>query len=104
MAIDDVALGELLLDPDRFPWDRFLFLPRGAEWTLETKGAVLHEEDLDVEPPEAELANGMRYALSISQVCEIVENARQQRARPSAGDLLRAFQYYFDHDAFITFP
>jgi hypothetical protein len=45
----------------------------------------------------------MKYALSLSQVGEIVENARDQRDGLTGEELLRAFLYYFDHDAFIRF-
>jgi hypothetical protein len=100
-----VSLRELLLHPERFPSDQLLFLPRGIGWTLDTRGVVVDATELEIDPADrdAELGNGMKYALSLSQVGEIVENARDQRDGLTGEELLRAFLYYFDHDAFIRF-
>ena len=40
-----------------------------------------------------------------SSLCEaaVVENARQQRLDLTSHDLLRAFLYYYERDAFIEF-
>jgi hypothetical protein len=100
-----VSLRELLLHPKRFALGQLLFLPRGIDWTLDTKGVVVDERELDIDlgAPDAQLANGMTYVLSVSQVGEIVENAQDQRDGLTPEELLRAFLYYVDHDAFIAF-
>lgn len=57
------------------------------------------------EPPDPEIAvrNGLGRALQVAQVQDIVDNARQQRPRASDGELVEAFLFYYDRDAFIDF-
>ena len=57
----------------------------------------------DEEDPPFAKENGLRYALTFQEIQSVVANARQQLSSLDRDDLLRAFKYYFDHDAFITF-
>lgn len=42
-------------------------------------------------------------ALRLADVEDIVANARAQKPAASEAELLEAFLYYYDNDAFITF-
>lgn len=90
---------------DASPFEAALFLPPDEVWTLETRCAVLEADPYDdsESPPPFAKQNGLGYALSVSQVQEIVGNARQQVVTPSSDQLLAAFLFYFDRDAFIVF-
>jgi len=74
-------------------------------WTLDTACVVL-----DVDPrsednriPKIAKNNGLQHALLVSQIQDVVVNARLQRKNATPEMLLRAFLYYYDRDAFIDF-
>jgi hypothetical protein len=46
--------------------------------------------------------HGLRYTLTVSALQDVVVNARGQQATLTVADLIQAFSYYFDHDAFMT--
>jgi hypothetical protein len=51
--------------------------------------------------PEFAVRHGLKYALTVSTTQDIVDNTKQQKVQPSVADLLQAFNYYYEHDAFI---
>lgn len=59
-------------------------------------------DDPDETPPDAARL-GLREGLSIREVSSIRENARLQGRAPTPEELLRAYVFYLDHDAFIEF-
>lgn len=67
---------------------------------------VTPEED-EADPqagiPREARERGMTHALDIATVQDIVLNAREQKPMASENDLMEAFIYYFEHDAFLTF-
>jgi hypothetical protein len=99
------TLREALEAADASPYDAALFLPPDEVWSLDTPCAVLevdpHEEG-EAPPPFAR-QHGLSRALSVAQVQDIVGNAHQQVAEPSPEQLLAAFLFYYDRDAFIVF-
>jgi len=100
-----MTLGYILGHPADFPWNFALYLPRNSDWSLQTPAQVLDPNDCgdDEEDPPFATANGLRYTLGIQDIQSIVENAQRQIPSPSLEDLLRAFQHYFQNDAFIQF-
>jgi hypothetical protein len=74
----------------------------GEVWQVETECAVLPDSDIDGVPAVAQ-QNGLSYALGIAAVQDVVENAREQNVNVSLAQLLQAFLFYYDHDAFMTF-
>ncbi|WP_291571657.1 DUF7716 domain-containing protein [Clostridium sp. UBA4548] len=101
-----LKLRDILLNSEDFKWSDALFLVRDEEWTLDSECAVLDpddvEDDADEEPRFAS-DNNMKYALSMQDIQSIVDNANQQHEYSSEGELLQAFLYYYDHDAYIEF-
>jgi hypothetical protein len=98
-----ITLGEALKLADDLPTGAALFLPLSEPWKLDTPCAWL-EADLydtsDVSPPFAQ-QHGLGQTLSVFQVEDIVSNARQQVVEPSLDQLLAAFLFYYNRDAFI---
>jgi len=99
------SLGDVLGSPGRYPWDGSLFLPRDEVWTLQSKCAVIRDEITIYESDEHPFANeqGLSLALGVASVQDIVENAKQQLPEANPEQLLSAFLYYYDNDAFIEF-
>jgi hypothetical protein len=57
-------------------------------------------DDPDEDPDEAK-ALGFAYTLLVQQAQDIVANAISQQADASADQLVKAFNYYHEHDAFV---
>ncbi len=100
-----MVFRDVLLNVNEFSWRDTLFLPKDDIWSLSSMCAVLYTDDLEdsEEVPQFALDNNLVWALNIQDVQNIFENAKQQRFLCSDTDLLEAFLYYFDNDAFITF-
>lgn len=100
-----IPLREALTLAETSPHDAALFLPGDAGWALDTPCAILAVDPYDdgeADPPFAR-QRALRRALSIAQVQDIVANAREQIAELTPEQLLAAFLFYCDRDAFITF-
>jgi hypothetical protein len=98
------TLGRVLSNAARHSWEHALYL-RPGERFWDSPAAVLDpEEDLEgnAAPPFSR-KHGLRPVLGMQDVQQIVENAKQQKPALSDPELLRAFQHYLDHDAFIAF-
>jgi hypothetical protein len=99
------TLGAVLAAADQLPLDADLFLPFDEVWGPETRCAVEAVDRYADEPavPEIAARNGLERTLQVAQVQDIVDNARQQRPSASAAELVAAFLFYYDRDAFIDF-
>jgi hypothetical protein len=99
------TLGEVLSQADRLPLDADLFMPFDEVWKPDTRCAV---ESMDryageAAVPQVAARNGLGRALQVAQVQDIVDNARQQLPGASVKQLVEAFLFYYDRDAFIDF-
>ncbi len=99
------TLAEALQSAPSLPWRDALYLPVETPWELSTPAVICNPDDLldKTTNTEAVSATGMRYALSITDVQDIVDYARKQRPDCSLEDLLKAFIFYFERDALIEF-
>lgn len=99
------TLGAVLLNADELASDAVLFLPYGEVWNSTTQCAViaveLYADEDDV--PELAVQNNLERAMQIAQVQDVVVNARQQRSQLTVENLVTAFLFYYDRDAFIIF-
>ena len=95
-------LAEVLEHIEALPWTHALYLSASEDWTVETTCAVLDPDDYgdDEEAPEFALRHGLQYALGIPQVQDVVRFELARNPEASVADLLSAFLYYYDHDAF----
>jgi hypothetical protein len=103
---DFIELDSILKKVNDFNWSDTLYLPEEDVWDLTTKGLILDpddvEDDRDDVPMLAE-KNCLIDALSIQTIQSIVKNAYEQRSNCTIEELLEAYLYYFDNDAFIDF-
>lgn len=96
-------------------WDAVLMNPQGFERyyvcfaALPTSGSerVVLADESDWLPeddavPAPAAAEGMTDCLDGGQVCDIVENLRQQMSAPTVADLRGAIVHYWEYDAFIA--
>jgi hypothetical protein len=104
-----LLLSGILAHAHNFPWDGDLFIPKDGDWNNDTKGMVVRIDidDLDDGNDFDDLPivkhYNLRYVLSMAAVQTIVSNAESQKPAINEDQLLQAFLFYFDHDAFITF-
>lgn len=101
-----ISIKEVLKNIGDYEWSYALFLPEDEVWKLNTQSAVLDPDDIedeDEEFPKLAIEKNLIYTLNIQTIQGIVKNAYEQRANCSDNDLLEAFLYYYDNDAFIKF-
>ena len=98
-----LQLGEVLDKIDECSEDADLFLPMDEDWNESTRCAVLEYDAYEIEEPAFAREQGLRHALGIVVIKDIVDNARQQVSQHSLQMLLEAFLFYYDNDAFIEF-
>lgn len=100
-----IVLRDVLSAIDKLPWNFALFMPHGVDWNENTPCAVLNPDDFENEPdpdrPKFASENGLYYALGMQVIESIVENARDQKQDATMSDLVDAFIYYYDNDAYI---
>ena len=98
-------LSDVLNNINEYSWQDSLFLPENKNWNLESNCAVLNMDNLSVdeEIPQLAIDNKLIYALSIADLQDIVENAKEQLPHCSNEEIFKAFLYYFNNDAFIEF-
>ena len=97
------TLGAVLATPIHSGRDVHLFLPSDQTWSLVVPALVIDLDAVDKEPEDIERQTGLQYALPLRTVRQITENARRQLRTPTPGELLRAFCFYYNRDAFIDF-
>jgi hypothetical protein len=111
-----MALSELLECILALNWEDFVYLPKGecSEHTIvaileDEIVAILEDEDED-EDEEDEyfqeaksfiLEYNLRFVSSAQTFQSVVLNARLQKANVSLSELVKAFNFYIDNDAYI---
>jgi hypothetical protein len=101
-----ITLAKVLENANELPWEYALYLsPKEKPWHLNSRGAVLNLDNCeeDEEDPIFARQNGLIYTLNISNIQDVVDNAKQQKPDIDIDGLLKAFLYYYNHDAFIEF-
>lgn len=68
---------------------------------VRTRTIVLERDIYSDELPEFARRHGLSETLSISVAQDIVGNARLQKAEATPAELVEAFNFYWEHDAFI---
>ena len=103
--MDRILTVRELLAGDEPPLDHWVLLPDEPKWQLDTRCAIVEGDELD-EPEDHPLAAEhalIGCAIGTNEVQDIIANAKEQIAAPSPDQLLAAFEYYIDNDAFIDF-
>ena len=99
------TLGAVLLNADDLSLDADLFLPYGEVWDSTTRCAVIPADRYadEYNTPDLAVQNNLERALQIAQVQDVVVNARLQRSKVTVENLVAAFLFYYDRDAFSNF-
>lgn len=100
-----ITLKKILNNIEQFEWSDALFLPADETWDLDTKGAIIDPDDVEDdgdEVPEFAKKNNLMYALDIQTIKGIIKNALVQKVECTDEDLIEAFLFYYDNDAFIV--
>jgi hypothetical protein len=103
-----MTFEEALKNIDDFSIRAWLYLPRDEEWSLSTKAAILEsdevseeDEDLpDAGVPEFAKLNGLKQALPVATVQDIVANLKRFHPSPTSSEMFAAFNFYWANDAF----
>ena len=99
-----VKLRDVLLNLEDFERRDALFMVRDEKWGLNTKCAVLDPDDVEDDADEESrfaMDNNLKYTLNMQEIRGIVMNAYEQKSSCTENELLEAFLYYYNHDAFI---
>ena len=89
---------------DQLPWNHCVYLEPGVP-ALMTRCIVWDPDDVEADQdlPERALQLGFVEGLGIDDIRSIKENARLQGKLPTDEELIQAFAYYLENDAFIDF-
>jgi hypothetical protein len=100
-----MKLKNILNNASSLSWKDSLFLSDDENWSLDSLCYLFDLDDLDEdeEIPKYAFDNNLMYVLGISDIQDIVDNAKQQVSQCSDSDLFKAFLYYYKNDAFISF-
>lgn len=99
-----VKLRELLLNAESFPWGDTLYMSSDEVWSLDSDCWLFDLDEIlepDEDDPQFAIENNLQCVLNIADIQDIVDNLKQQKIDYSAEELLEAFLFYFDNDAFI---
>ena len=105
MTASLLKLGDVLGNADTLPWDHAVYLPTDGQWDESSLAVVLDPDGAaeDEEEPPLAKAHGLKYALDVATLQDVIANAREQRRDIDLSGLLRALLYYCENDAFIAF-
>jgi hypothetical protein len=87
--------------------DGWLYMP-SRPWGLDTE-CVFVQSDKDAEPgskehlPDSVVSGGWQPILDSESIEDIIFNAEDQLGSPTMNQLLNAFLYYVENDAFLEF-
>lgn len=105
MSTELMKLKYVLTNIDTFQWTFSLYSDRSSPFSLETDCLVYDPNDVESdedELPKVVIELGLSDTLGIQDIQSIVENAKLQKPNASVGDLLSAFVFYMENDAFIN--
>lgn len=100
-----MQLVDFLRRVSTFRWDYALFVAGARPYGRTTPCGVFDpndSEDPDEDPAEVK-ALGLKYALGVQDVRDILENAAEQKSEVSEDELIGALNFYLSRDAFIDF-
>lgn len=98
-----LTLRELLGDK-ALPFDHHVLLPSKQKWGLDTLCAIVESDEImETKDHPLALENKLSCSIGTNETLDIVANAREQIPQAIVEQLLAAFKFYYDNDAFIEF-
>jgi len=104
--VTPATLREALLRTMHHPEEHlgFLYLPH-QPWTLDTSVAFF---DFDIDPNMDQTSEfikqkGWKETLDTDLIDQVIFNAKAQKPEVDLDELLQAFTYFVNHDAFMVF-
>ncbi|MBG9452537.1 hypothetical protein ABE61_00095 [Lysinibacillus sphaericus] len=103
-----ISISNVLTHPEKNPETWFYLPPNSTEWNLKTKGVFSLDSfdfstDSDDFLPEQVKNNGWIETLDGASIEDVIDNVNNQLENPTLDQLLQAFIYYFENDAFLVF-
>ncbi|MEM1356316.1 MAG: hypothetical protein AAGC72_12305 [Planctomycetota bacterium] len=102
------TIGQYAKLAPSFEEDGWLYIVKNTAVSIDTPCYLQDWDGRDLSPEEQDelevkiRESGYRLFLLWSQVNDILENLKQQKADFSDEDLSRAISFYYERDAFIT--
>jgi hypothetical protein len=110
LTYEILPLRKVLEHIEELPWKYALYVASDAEWAPNARAAVLDPDDITSDDPDADVApefalsRGLKCALGIADVRDVIANAKAQLERsPSLDETLGALRFYYRNDAFMVF-
>jgi hypothetical protein len=96
-------LLNVLKQPDKFNWTHSLFICGKIPYVANSNCAVLNEDELESSTDISGFIseNGLKYALGIQQLQDVVKNLKNQEPNPTDAELVKAFNFYLQNDAYL---
>lgn len=110
-----LSIHDVLLHPEKNPATWFYLPPNSHEWNLNTNGIFSLDSsdfppDSDDFPPDSDdylpeqaKKNGWIATLDSAIIEDVIDYANDQIDNPSLDQLLEAFIFYYENDAFLDF-
>ena len=94
--MEEHSLSDVLLYGHELAWQTVLYIAGELPFDLKARCLLVKPHELDI-PPDYQVA------LSISEVQDVILNARTQVVDITPEQLLAAFNYYCLHEDFLRF-
>ena len=103
MTNQAIKFIDLLNDINYYDWKLALYCQGGHPYSLDSSCWVL-DPNLEDDSNHQKLVkeNNLSYILSIHIIQDILSNLKQQKQLVTDEEMLRAFKFYMEHDAFIN--
>ncbi|KKR49996.1 hypothetical protein A3A55_00500 [Candidatus Roizmanbacteria bacterium RIFCSPLOWO2_01_FULL_40_14] len=101
-----LSLIHILKNTNNFEWDTTLWCQGKKPFAIYTLCSVFRYGLVEGENPQdpqyiQAQENNLKYALNMAAAQDIVSNLKQQKQNITDDDLLNAFNFYMENDAFI---
>lgn len=95
---------DVLVETDNNPKGWFYLPHSSKDWNLETMGIFVDDEFGEEEDKTKQLiAKGWIETLESEMIEDVIYHAKEQKENMTPEELLEAFIYYFENDAFQEF-
>lgn len=103
-----ISIRNIFMSSETIPDTWFYLPPDQSKWSLDTEG-IFSLSSFDFPPdsddflPEQVKNNGWIDTLEGAAIEDVIDNAKYQLENPTVDQLLNAFIFYYENDAFMEF-